>query len=172
MKQEKWKYIPGYEGLYMASTFGRILNARTMSFVCQYNKGKHSYYKKVELWKNKSMKRYKVHRLIALTFMPNPNNLPQINHIDENPQNNHVNNLEWCDAKHNVNHGMRNAKGSIAQGNAVGLYSIDGDLVGVYSNARQAADAIGMSYDKVRAICMGKQKADGDYLLRYLNKKK
>lgn len=55
-------------------------------------------------------KRIGVHRLVALAFIPNPNNYPQINHKDENPQNNNVENLEWCTAKYNMNYGSLPAK--------------------------------------------------------------
>lgn len=62
-------------------------------------------YKTVDLYRDGSVKRFLVHRLVAQAFIPNPYELPQVNHIDENPSNNHVENLEWCTAKYNMNYG-------------------------------------------------------------------
>ena len=59
----------------------------------------------VQLYKNGVMKNEHIHRLVALTFIPNPNNLPQVNHKDEDKSNNCVDNLEWCEHKYNVNYG-------------------------------------------------------------------
>jgi hypothetical protein len=61
----------------------------------------------VSLTKNKIAKKHKVHRLVAIAFIDNPDNLPQVNHKDENKTNNSVENLEWCDAKYNINYGTR-----------------------------------------------------------------
>lgn len=61
----------------------------------------------------------KVHRLVAECFIPNPNNLPQVNHKDENPSNNCVNNLEWCDQKYNMNYGTQKERGAISRSKPV-----------------------------------------------------
>ena len=114
----KLKDIPGYEGLYAASKDGRIWSypnrrnkfqgmwMRQVKFVNTKNRTKpHSQYT-VHLYKDKKYKNYQVHRLVAQTFIQNPDNLPQINHKDGNPLNNHISNIEWCDAKHNMVHAM------------------------------------------------------------------
>lgn len=62
-------------------------------------------YFKIQLSKNNKIKHYLVHRLVAQTFIPNPNNYLEINRKDENKQNNHISNLEWCNRKYNVNYG-------------------------------------------------------------------
>ena len=64
-------------------------------------------YKSVELFNNNGSKRLLIHRLVAQAFIPNPENLPQVNHKDENPSNNNVDNLEWCTQKYNCNYGTR-----------------------------------------------------------------
>ena len=105
--KEKWKDIPGYAGLYKVSNFGNV--KRIAGFGCRkdrlcglYNNSRG--YLKVILCKENVRKNNLIHRLVALTFIPNPDKFPVINHIDENQQNNHVNNLEWCTQKHNVNY--------------------------------------------------------------------
>jgi len=120
--KEIWKDIKNYEGLYQVSNLGnvkvldRIVNSaiknnnkvkRLGKTLKQYNK---QGYMQVVLTYNKIRKYCNVHRLVAEAFIPNPNNLPQVNHIDENPLNNRVDNLEWCTAKYNCNYGNRNNK--------------------------------------------------------------
>ena len=110
--EEIWKDIPGTDGQYQASTFGRIRstdkpvwNGKGMA----KHKGRvlklgfnHKGY--LCLQKCRNVPTQSVHRLIALTFIPNPDNKPQINHIDGNKQNNHVENLEWCTNGENAKH--------------------------------------------------------------------
>ena len=122
--QEIWKDIPGYEGLYQASSLGNIKSydkeAKTKN---QYGaestrirKGKMltqtgKRYSKVALYDSNNKKKfYSVHRLVALTFIPNPHNLPQVNHKNEDIHNNCVDNLEWCTSLYNCNYGTRNSK--------------------------------------------------------------
>lgn len=64
-------------------------------------------YPRVGLWKNGTQIHYVVHRLVAKAFIPNPQNKPNINHIDANKENNHVSNLEWCTQKENINHSLK-----------------------------------------------------------------
>ena len=124
--KEIWKDIPEYEGLYHASNLGniRVLNRVVNSGIKNNNtvirKGKllkqriNQGYYEVALSKNSKKRFLKVHRLIAITFIPNLNNFPSINHKDENKLNNNVNNLEWCSVKYNCNYGTRNKRISLA----------------------------------------------------------
>lgn len=96
-------------------------------------------YKIVGLFLNGTQKKKKVHRLVAEAFIPNPNNYNQVNHKDENPQNNNVDNLEWCDCQYNINYGTRNNKvadkikhNSNIKRTPVACYTLDGDLVKIY----------------------------------------
>ena len=97
---------------YYALSDGRVWSAKTNTFVKQYKSKKG--YMNVMLYLNKDehnkykVKRFQAHRIVAQAFIPNPNNLPQINHKDEDKTNNNINNLEWCTNEYNHNYGNRN----------------------------------------------------------------
>ena len=112
---EEWKSIPGYEGLYEVSSYGRvksleisyikkngIMDHKPEMILSPKNNG--TGYFTVCLYKNKTHKYYLIHRLVALTFISNPDNLPCVNHKDEDKTNNRVDNLEWCTEKYNSNY--------------------------------------------------------------------
>lgn len=118
--EEIWKPIKGYEGLYEVSNLGRV---RSLDRCVVYANGQvHIHrgkilrpgisngYMQVHLCKCGDMKQPLVHRLVADAFIPNPENLPQVNHKDENPSNNEVSNLEWCTSEYNINYGTRKEK--------------------------------------------------------------
>ena len=103
---EQWKTVRGYEGLYCVSNTGRVValpkNSRGERELKPCNiRG----YRNVKLVKNGIYKNHYVHRLVAEAFIENPNQLPEVNHKDENKTNNCVENLEWCDRKYNCNYG-------------------------------------------------------------------
>ncbi|MBR6503165.1 MAG: HNH endonuclease [Clostridia bacterium] len=107
-KVEIWRDIPGYNGRYQVSNCG---NVRTNDYnhtgitklLSMHDNGRG--YLIVSLTKNNKGKKFKVHRLVAECFIDNPDNLPVVNHKDENKQNNHVNNLEWCTNDYNTHYG-------------------------------------------------------------------
>lgn len=104
MEKEIWKPVVGYEGLYEVSNLGRIksinLYAHKEPVILSTSQRKDGYLN-IHLSKNNICKTYTVHRVVALAFIPNPNNLEMINHKDENRANNRVENLEWCSRKYN-----------------------------------------------------------------------
>lgn len=113
LPKQCWKDIEGYEGLYQVSNTGRVrsLNYKRTGKTKVLKQGTDKDdYKKVVLCKDGKNKVYLVHRLVALAFIPNPNNYPMINHKDENRINNAVWNLEWCTQQYNCNYGNRNKK--------------------------------------------------------------
>lgn len=126
---EIWKPVVGYERLYECSSMGRVRSLdRIISYISRTQEGKeytttntykgknlslnkrNGNYLCVSLSKDGFVKTAAVHRIVAEAFLPNPNNLPMVNHKDENPLNNCVNNLEWCDAKYNMNYGTINKR--------------------------------------------------------------
>lgn len=107
MSEEIWKDIPGFEGLYQASTFGNVrsLNWRRQKIVKNFNLTRRSSgYIKVDLRVNKTKKTFDVHRLVAITFIDNPHRKSDVNHIDGNKSNNFVSNLEWATRSENMAH--------------------------------------------------------------------
>lgn len=102
MNNEVFKAIPGYEGLYEVSNEGNVRNSRGR--LMKFYKSKN--YSKVELTKDGIGKKFYIHRLVAEVFIPNTDpSKTIINHKDENPQNNRVENLEWCDYSYNLKYG-------------------------------------------------------------------
>lgn len=110
--EEIFKDIEGYEGLYQISNYGRVKSLKNRQGNVQLLKQqvKPNGYCQVSLYKNNKYGYFNVHRLVAIAFIPNPNNLPEVNHIDEDPTNNRVDNLEWCTRSYNINYGNRNSK--------------------------------------------------------------
>ena len=94
---EVWKAFYDYK----VSSFGRIFSIKSNRYLSPF---KHNY-SYIDLTINGEVKKYSVHRLVATLFIPNPDNLPDVNHIDENRFNNRADNLEWCTAKYNTNYG-------------------------------------------------------------------
>ena len=136
--EEIYKTIEGHPN-YEISNLGNIRNKITKKYRTNVlnNKG----YYDIQL----DGKDYKVHRLVAKAFIPNPNNYKEINHKDENPKNNCVNNLEWCDRKYNCNYGTRNNKISIA----LSIYKIIeyddyGNIKHIY-NSKNSLHKLGLS---------------------------
>lgn len=120
--EELWRDIEGYEGLYQVSNFGRVKSFDTKDKLDRIRKGrvlkgrKDKYgYIQVGLYKQGVASKKKIHRLVAEAFISNPENKPEVNHIDEDKTNNIISNLEWVTAKANLNHGTRNERSSRKQ---------------------------------------------------------
>lgn len=165
---EIWKDIKGYEGLYQASNLGRVKSFHTNFNSKGYLKprlSKDGYYS-VTLYKNGKSKQFKVHRLVAEAFVPNSDNLPQVNHKDENKLNNNVDNLEWCTAKYNINYGegakirMKKIKSKLSKP----VHCIDTDEI--YESAIEAERQTGIQH--ISEVCSGKRESAGGMWWEYL----
>ena len=117
MQKEIWRPIKGYEGLYEISNLGKIKSnfrqGSTTDFLKISNNG--NGYMMVRLCKNGKAKKYYLHRLLAQTFIDNPEDKPQVNHINENRSDNRLENLEWVTQKENNNHGNHNLNAAISK---------------------------------------------------------
>lgn len=115
LPKQIWKDVKGYEGLYQVSNTGRVrsLNYMKTSKVQVLKPQRQTQgYLFVRLRKEGKIRTIYIHRLVAEAFIPNPNNYPEVNHIDENKQNNIVSNLEWCTREYNQNYGTINKRRS------------------------------------------------------------
>lgn len=97
---EVWKYIKGYEGLYQISNLGRVKSLKRN--ILLKKKKEKTGYNSVYLFKNGIGKYWRVHRLVCVSFIPNPNNYPIINHINGIKDDNKLDNLEWCTVSYNT----------------------------------------------------------------------
>jgi hypothetical protein len=120
--EEIWKPVVGYEGLYEVSNMGRV---RKLVRVPMKPKAEKYGYQRIGLYKDGKHKQFLVHRLVAEAFIDNPNDLPIINHKDECPSNNAVENLEWCTYKYNANYGTALKRKSENIPNKKKIMSID-----------------------------------------------
>lgn len=164
---EVWKDIDGYEGLYQVSNLGRI---RSLKYgkerILKHRKDKDGYLR-VGLYKNSKMKDYFVHRLVALVFIPNPNNLPCINHKDENKTNNSVDNIEWCTQQHNANYGTRNFKTSTKLSIPIIQLTLNNEFVTCYRSSWDAERITGFNQGNINSCCNGKRKTSNGYKWLY-----
>ena len=171
---EEWKDIEGYEGIYQVSNLGRVRSldhkARHRSrtgneFEVTY-KGRirkqvpnENGYSIVMVKNDGKSRALKVHRLVAQAFIPNPDNLPFVNHKDEDPSNNRADNLEWCTHEYNVRYGtaiMRVRNTQLKRANAVLQLDNDGNVLGRFLSLERAAEAMGCCTQLIKRVCDGK----------------
>lgn len=181
---EEWKDILGFEGLYRISNTGRVLSVkRTGRLQDKELKIAHdgNGYCYVVLRKNNKSFMRKIHRLVAQAFIPNNDNLPEVNHKDENKDNNNVDNLEWCTRKYNNSYGTRLQKLSIAhKGKIVSdetkrkisnskstpVKCIETGII--YQSANEASIHTGANSNSIRRVCNGKKKTTKGFHWEYV----
>ena len=160
--EEIWKDIHGYEGLYRISNFGQVYSVKRKKLLKLINS--HHGYKRVRLYTNiNEWKTFAVHRLVAQKFIPNPNNLPEVNHKDDNHSNNNVDNLEWCTRKYNVNYGNRTSKTYVP----VIMLDKENNFVKEFTNQIEAEKETGIRQGSISNCCRGFSKTAGGYKWRY-----
>lgn len=162
---EVFKDIKGYPN-YQVSNLGRVWSKKRQIYLkpCKINNG----YLTVSLSAiNGKFKRELIHRLVALTFIDNPNNYPCVNHKDENKENNTVTNLEWCTRSYNMNYGTCAER--IGKSNSKAIRCIETGVI--YPSGKEAAKALGTSADIVSKVLHGKSrcKTANGYHLEFVN---
>ena len=185
--KEIWKDIKGYEGLYQASNLGRIKslkhirkNGTKKSFIQKERIlkpaiQKESGYQFVVLCRDNNPKGYRVHRLIAETFLSNPNKYRCVNHKDENKANNNLNNLEWCTHKYNNNYGTKKERLRKAhqktQGRKINQYDLDGNFLKQWNCMMDAERQLKIkrASSGICSCCKNKIKSAHGYKWEYAN---
>lgn len=158
-ESETWKDVIGYEGYYKVSNKGNVYSVvredvmgrkwggLILKPVCDRGG-----YLKVVLYKNSKMKNKSIHRLVAEAFIPNHNDYLEINHKDENKTNNHVENLEWCTSKYNMNYGTRNEKAARKNYKKVRAINVETGEVLTFNSAKGAHSK---GYPSASQACRG-----------------
>ena len=171
---ENWKDIEGYEGLYQVSNMGRVKSLE------RFRKGKHNSlvfvnekilksrkdgggYLRVSLSKEGKIKTFKVHRLVASAFIDNPNNLLEVNHINEIKDDNRVNNLEWCNKSYNCNYGSRNERMAKSKYIPILQFTKEGKLVRKWDSITEVEKELGFNHGSISKCCKGKNKTCGGF---------
>ena len=159
---ETWKPIAGYEGLYEVSDLGRVksLNYNHTGIEKILKPRKNTWgYLQVILCKDGNRKQTNIHRLVATTFIPNPNNLETVNHKDEVKTNNVVINLEWMSQKDN---------NIYSKARKVQMFDKKtGELLATFPYINEAERVTGIDDGHISECCKGKRKSAGGYIWRY-----
>ena len=154
----RWKQIK-YSN-YEVSDMGDVRNSKSKkvrkTFDC-------SGYRRVTLYINNCVKNFLVHRLVAEAFIPNPNNLPEVNHINENKTDNRVENLEWCDREYNINYGTRSKRCYKS------LLQLDenGNLIKEWDSLVNASKFFDISKTAISNCCNGRSASSCGFIWRY-----
>ena len=168
MNEEIWLAIKDFSN-YEISSWGRVKSLnymRTGKEKIMSPRKSGNGHLKVSLYKDKKEYNFLVHRLVAEAFIPNPENLLEVNHKDEDKTNNSVDNLEWCDRKYNCNYGT--SKKRISKGNSIPVcqYTMDGKLLKVWNSATEAEYNLNIGH--ISECCKGSYKSTGGSKWRYL----
>lgn len=175
-EQEIWKDILGYEGLYQISNLGRVKSlarydaigrkVRGRILKCQSNPDG---YLNITIGRGENKKTFLVHRLVAMHFVPNPLNLPEINHKDVNVTNNKANNLEWCDRIYNAKYDNAHLKTAEKNKKPVIQMDLEGNAIKKWNSIKEAGMAVNIPDTNIKACCK-KQKyrhTAGGYKWKY-----
>ena len=170
--KEVWRNCKYYEENYQVSSYGRVWSVRNQRCLKpqKHNKG---YLNIVLTAKNGKAKQEYIHRLVALTFIDNPDNKPTVNHKDENKQNNHVDNLEWATyAENNAHNDRLIRQGETFKVNGktskkVNQFDLDGNFIKQFNSIREAERSFGVSGTNIFRVCKGQYKQSLGYIWKY-----
>lgn len=167
---EVWKDVEGYEGLYQVSSLGRIRSLDRVIIV----KGKimspvnRNGYSRIRLKKDGKGQNFSIHRLVASAFLPNPKNLPEVNHKNEIKTDNSVENLEWCSTQYNCNYGTKIKRQTEKISKRVLQISTDGEIMGEYKSASEVERLLGYKSSRISECCNGKRQTAFGYKWRFV----
>ena len=177
---EVWKPIKGYEGIYEVSSYGRVRSlehsislrnqhgeyVRKLSerIIKQKRNRKDGYFN-VTLCKRAEHSTAYVHRLVAQAFIPNPDNLPQVNHKDEDKTNNRVDNLEWCSAQYNTNYGTGHERMTEPRRVKVAMVDEQGNIIRKFESIKEASEQTGEA--RLTIIRQCKRESTLGHVLKY-----
>lgn len=155
--KEEWKDIHEYEGLYKISNWGRVWSCKQNKILILHRCNNNYVY--VALHKNNKVKTFRIHRLVAYHFIDNPNNLAEVNHIDEDKDNNCILNLEYCSHKYNCNHGTRIYRS--VKGNSKPVICIETGII--YPSGAYADRMFGHKQGKIASVLSNKSRLKTAY---------
>lgn len=168
---EIWRDIVGYEGLYQISNNGNVrsFHSKDGSPLLLTHEVIKKGYCRVCLYKNGVKKKELIHRLVAFAFVPNPCNLPFVNHKDEDKSNNHSSNLEWCTNIYNENYGTRNKRTGESRQKPIIVHDRLNNyaLVAEYPSLKHAGKAYGVCADQIAYYCRTTRSPRKELLRRY-----
>ena len=166
---EIWKPLKGFESQYIISNYGNVkklpyeqkLPCGKMVTMKGYDKksftGKDGYLY-INLSKNGKSKHYSLHRLVAMTFIDNPNGYKEVNHKDENPLNPMADNLEWCDRKYNANYGTAIQRAKQKMSKRIERYTIDGKYLDTWTSEHEFTKKYGFNGESlIKQVCKHKK---------------
>ena len=181
LSNEEWRDVVGYEGLYQVSSLGRV---KSLPKRIVYKDGREyiypskviknqkvgTGYRCVTFYGVSGKKQYYVHRLVAETFIPNPDNLKDVNHKDGCKTNNILFNLEWCSRSDNQKHAYKNGLNRVHIDEAIKERSRpviqcapSGEVIAEYASASKAAKASGYNQGRISKYCRGENKKHSTY---------
>ena len=168
--KEIFKDIKGFEGLYQISNFGNVKSLKRNIILKPSSNGKG--YLHIILYKNCKSKVGRIHRLVAQAFIPNPENKPQINHIDGNKSNNNVNNLEWVTNSENQKHAFAlGLQTNIANNNPrtrkINQYDLQGNLIKTWNSCYDIVKELNINRSCIWRCCTGQCKCSHGYKWGY-----
>lgn len=170
MREEEYKDVIGYEGKYQVSNLGNVkslnYNRTGKERILKAGKSGRGYLY-VILFKGGKGKPYTVHRLVAEAFIPNPQGLPEVNHISEDKEDNRVSNLEWCSHIDNCSYGTRNRR--IAEKNSKPIYGINkvSGLITEFKSTMEAERITGINHGNIVSCLKGRLKTAGNFYWMY-----
>ena len=174
---EEWRDIKGYEGLYQVSNTGKVKSLertvrigrgyRTVTEKIMKPRENNHGYLQLHLCREGKRKLCRIHRLVAQAFLPNPDNLSEVNHKDENKQNNYVENLEWC--SHSYNNTYNDKAKKVGKKLSKPVYSINKEsgLITYWESAKVAGRILGIDSSHITKCCKGKMKSIGGFYWHY-----